>query len=108
MCRARHPADRHSVPLLRRRQPDLIRPYRQWLYPVPSLVALAGWLYVYYSAGRTAIILSVSWLAAGLVAYLIWARVVRAWPSGPKLVREAYLDQQKRQLAAADPPLQSQ
>jgi amino acid transporter len=97
-----------ALTVLRRRQPGLIRPYRQWLYPVPSLVALAGWLYVYHSAGRTAIILSVIWLAAGVVAYLIWARVLQVWPFGPKLVREAYLDQQKQQLAAASPPPQPQ
>ena len=55
-----------------------------------------------------AIILSGIWLAAGVVAYLIWARVVRTWPFGPKLVREVYLDQQKQQLAAAGPPPQPQ
>ena len=97
-----------ALTVLRRRQPDLIRPYRQWLYPVPSLVALAGWIYVYHSAGRTAIILPAIWLAAGVVAYLIWARVMRTWPFGPKLVREAYLEQQKQQLAAAGPPIQPQ
>lgn len=97
-----------ALTVLRRRQPDLIRPYRQWLYPVPSLVALAGWIYVYHSAGRTAIILSGIWLAAGVVAYLIWARVLRTWPFGPKLVREVYLEQQKQQLAAAGPPIEPQ
>jgi hypothetical protein len=57
---------------------------------------------------EAAIILSGIWLAAGVVAYLIWARVVRTWPFGPKLVREVYLDQQKQQLAAAGPPPQPQ
>src|SRR2546426_7442671 len=28
-----------AVTLLRRRAPDLPRPYRMWLYPVPSLIA---------------------------------------------------------------------
>lgn len=31
-----------ALTVLRRRQPGLHRPYRQWLYPLPSLVALAG------------------------------------------------------------------
>ncbi len=31
-----------AVALLRRRAPDMPRPYRMWLYPLPSLVALAG------------------------------------------------------------------
>ena len=56
---------------------------------------------MYHSAGWTAIILSAAWLAAGLAGYLIWARVVRAWPFGPKRLREAYLDRQ--QLIAAGP-----
>ncbi len=94
-----------ALTVLRRRQPGLIRPYRQWLYPVPSLVALVGWLYVYHSAGRTAIILSVIWLAAGVVAYLTWARMLKVWPFGPKLVHEVYLDRQKQRLAPADSPL---
>ncbi len=73
-----------------------------------GVIGLAGWIYVYHSAGRTAIILSGIWLAAGVVAYMIWARVVRTWPFGPKLVREVYLEQQKQQLAAAGPPIQPQ
>jgi fructoselysine transporter len=35
--------------------------------------------------------LSVAWVAAGVVAYLVWARITRAWPFGPKQVREEYL-----------------
>src|SRR5436309_3088368 len=34
-----------AVTLLRRRAPDLPRPYRMWLYPVPSLIALLGWIF---------------------------------------------------------------
>jgi Amino acid transporters len=89
-----------ALTVLRRRQPGLIRPYRQWLYPIPSLLALVGWIYVYHSAGSTSIILSLAWLAAGVVGYLIWGRTVRAWPFGPKLIREEYLE---KQLAAGAP-----
>jgi amino acid transporter len=84
-----------ALTVLRRRQPGLRRPYRQWLYPLPSLAALAGWLYVYVSASASAIALSVVWLAAGVVAYLGWARYHRSWPFGPKQIREAWLGQQR-------------
>ena len=80
-----------ALTVLRRRQPGLRRPYRQWLYPLPSLAALAGWIYVYSSAGRVPIELSVLWVAAGVAAYLVWARFTRVWPFGPKQVREEYL-----------------
>src|SRR5262249_34528801 len=40
-----------AVTLLRRYRPDLYRPYKMWLYPLPCLLALVGWLYVYTAAG---------------------------------------------------------
>jgi len=80
-----------ALTVLRRRQPDLPRPYRQWLYPVPSLIALAGWLYVYASAQTLSLELSGAWLAAGVLAFLAWAHHRRAWPFGPRRIREAFL-----------------
>jgi amino acid transporter len=80
-----------GLTVLRRRQPDLRRPYRQWLYPLPSLVALAGWVYVYASAGRTPIIFSIVVLVTGVAAFLVWAKLEREWPFGPKHVREEFL-----------------
>ena len=38
-----------GVILLRVRQPDLPRPFRIWLYPVPPLLALAGFLFMLFS-----------------------------------------------------------
>ncbi len=79
-----------ALTVLRRRQPDLQRPYRQWLYPVPSLLALAGWIYVYTSSGHTPIVFSLVVLAAGLLAFLGWARAEREWPFGPKHIHEEF------------------
>jgi amino acid transporter len=80
-----------ALTVLRRRQPSLRRPYRQWLYPVPSLVALAGWIYVYTSSGHTPIVFSIVILAAGVLAFLGWARAEREWPFGPKRIHEEFL-----------------
>jgi amino acid transporter len=82
-----------ALPVLRRRQPELKRPYRMWLYPVPIIIALVGWIYVYYASGWLPIVLSLVWVAAGVVAYLLWARYVEhTWPFGPKEIREEYLE----------------
>ena len=82
-----------ALSVLRRRQPGLYRPYRQWLYPLPSLAALAGWLYVYASATGTALIGSAIWIVAGVFVYIGWARLNRTWPFASPEIREAYLDQ---------------
>jgi amino acid transporter len=84
-----------AVTVLRRRHPALRRPYRQWLYPVPSLLALVGWIYVFVSATSTSLILSSASVVAGVVAFRIWPRVNRAWPFGPLEIREQYLNEQR-------------
>jgi amino acid transporter len=81
-----------ALVVLRKRQPSLHRPYRQWLYPVPCVIALAGWIYVYLSASTLSLILSGIWIVAGLVVFAIWARVNRSWPFAPVEIREAYLE----------------
>jgi len=80
-----------ALVVLRKRQPLLIRPYRQWLYPIPCVVALLGWIYVYVSASTMSLILSGAWIVAGLVVFAIWARINRCWPFAPVEIREAYL-----------------
>jgi amino acid transporter len=80
-----------ALVVLRRRQPGLNRPYRMWLYPVPCVVALVGWIFIYYSAGLQPVLLSLAWLAVGIVAFGVWAKVERTWPFGPKEIREQYL-----------------
>jgi amino acid transporter len=80
-----------ALTVLRRRQPNLPRPYRMAGYPVTSLVALGGWIYVYFSSGEKMILLSLVWLGLGLIAFLGWAWVEKIWPFGPIKIREAFL-----------------
>jgi amino acid transporter len=82
-----------AIVVLRRRQPNLERPYRQWLYPVPTIVALVGWIYVYVSATWLSIGLSVGWIVIGCVAFLIYAKAERTWPFGPKEIKETFVNQ---------------
>src|SRR5262249_40321911 len=58
---------------LRRRRPDMPRPYRMWLYPVPALVALAGWLFIFATSGAAVILFGLGALATGVVCYRVWS-----------------------------------
>jgi amino acid transporter len=84
-----------ALSVLRLRQPNLRRPYRMWLYPLPSLIALAGWLFVYTMSGGWMILISLAWLALGVGAFLIWAYYERTWPFGEKEIREEFLEAQR-------------
>lgn len=68
---------------LRRHQPDLPRPYRMWLYPLPSLVALLGWTFLFVTSDPRAIAVGLASLVAGVVAFFArerWGGAPRASP----------------------------
>jgi amino acid transporter len=71
-----------AVVLLRQTRPDIIRPYRMWLYPLPCVLAFGGWVYLYISAGAPYMLFGAVTLAAGVVAFLLWSRQTRTWPFG--------------------------
>lgn len=55
-------------------------PYRMWLYPMPALIALAGWIFVFWSAGPAAIAFGAVTLGLGGGVYLVRAAQRRRWP----------------------------
>ena len=58
-------------------------PFRMWLYPLPPIVALAGWIFVFVNSGLKAIGFGIGTLALGGIVYLFSARAQRAWPFKP-------------------------
>lgn len=69
-----------AVVLLRRLRPDMPRPYRVWLYPLPNLVALAGWLFIFSTSKPWEISYGLVSLALGVVFFLGWSKWNRTWP----------------------------
>ena len=56
---------------LRKHRADIERPFRMWLYPIPSVIALLGWTYVFLSSGWLYAAFGLLTLAAGVAVY--WA-----------------------------------
>ena len=69
-----------AITLLRRRAPDLPRPYRMWLYPVPSLIALLGWIFIFATTPPTVIAFGLGALLLGVVCFAAWSWKKRTWP----------------------------
>ena len=69
-----------AVTLLRRRAPDLPRPYRMWLYPVPSLIALLGWIFIFATTPPMVIAFGLGALLLGVVCFVAWSWKRRTWP----------------------------
>ncbi len=71
-----------ALMLLRREAPHMPRPYRMWLYPLPALVALLGWIFVFVTTQLRVILFGVGVLALGCLAFLLWSRRGTRWPMG--------------------------
>jgi len=69
-----------AVTLLRRRAPDMPRPYRMWLYPVPSLVALLGWIFIFATTPPVVIAFGLGALLLGVACFGMWSWKGRTWP----------------------------
>jgi amino acid transporter len=69
-----------ALTLLRRKQPNMVRPYRMWLYPVPSIIALLGWVFIFSTADKKVILLGLGTLGLGAVFFLIWSWRSQRWP----------------------------
>ncbi|HML15371.1 MAG TPA: amino acid permease [Bryobacteraceae bacterium] len=69
-----------AATMLRATRPDIPRPFRMWLYPLPSLIAFAGWTYIIVTSGTVYIAAGFAMLAVGIAAYLWRAKSANEWP----------------------------
>ncbi|MBV9081897.1 MAG: amino acid permease [Acidobacteriaceae bacterium] len=69
-----------AVTLIRKNRPDIKRPFQMPLYPLTSIVAFLGWLYILVASGIPYIVTGLVLLLFGIAAYLWRARSYREWP----------------------------
>lgn len=76
-----------GVIVLRMRCPDMPRPFRMWLYPLPALLATGGFLFVMIERRNFAA--EVRWgiaiIVVGTLVYLVRAASRKEWPFGAAL-----------------------
>jgi amino acid transporter len=66
--------------LLRKRNGSKNLPYKMPLYPLPVVLAIGMWLFVFYATGLKIILSFVIVLCTGLVVYFIKAKLNKEWP----------------------------
>jgi amino acid transporter len=76
--------------ILRKYRPEVPRPFRMWLYPIPGVLAMIGWLYAFISpagqpGGWKFMLYAFGTIAAGMVAYLALSWKKREWPFAPRI-----------------------
>jgi fructoselysine transporter len=70
-----------GVMLLRRRWPAERLPFKMWCYPIPALLTIAGWIWLFLRTGN-----AVWWggvvIFLGLVVFFVRAQIRKEWPFG--------------------------
>ena len=61
-----------ALHLLRKTRPDVPLPFHMWLYPIPSLLALIGWIFLWASSGWTLVLSGLGVIASGCVVFAVW------------------------------------
>jgi amino acid transporter len=75
-----------GVMVLRKRRPDLPRPFKMWFYPLPALMAIAGFVFIvvkrphFLREIRYAVVI----LVVGLAIYMARSWKRREWPFAPE------------------------
>ena len=75
-----------GVMLLRKRNGSKGLPFKMPLYPIPAILAILLWLFVFWSTGRTVVLSFGLVLGTGLIAYFIKAKRKAEWPYRQKLL----------------------
>ncbi|MGA8741622.1 MAG: APC family permease [Terracidiphilus sp.] len=75
-----------GVMLLRAQRPELARPFRIPLYPLPPLLAMAGFVFILVNRSNAlgGLAVATGIAVSGTVIYMVRARSLRQWPFAPR------------------------
>ena len=66
--------------LLRKRKGTTNLPFKMPLYPIPVVLAILMWMFVFYATGLTIILSFAVVLTSGVIVYLVKAKIKNEWP----------------------------
>jgi fructoselysine transporter len=69
-----------GVVLLRKRRGTIGLPYKMPLYPLPVILAIAIWLFVFLATGLKVIVSFIIVFCSGLIVYFVYAKLQKQWP----------------------------
>jgi amino acid transporter len=63
-----------GVVLIRRLRQDIARPFKMPLYPLPVIIALLGWLFIFGTSGWPYIVSALALVLFGVIAFRLFTR----------------------------------
>jgi len=69
-----------GIVLLRKRNGSRHLPYKIPAYPIPVILVIAMWLFIFYATGLTIISSFLAVFGSGLLVYMLMAKFKKEWP----------------------------
>ena len=69
-----------GVILLRKKNGTTHLPYKMPLYPLPVILAILMWLFIFCATGFTIILSFLIVFGSGVIVYFIYAKLQKKWP----------------------------
>jgi len=69
-----------GIVLLRRKNGSKHLAYKMPLYPIPIILVIIMWLFIFFATGLAIILSFLIVFISGVIVYFIYARVQRQWP----------------------------
>jgi len=69
-----------GVILLRKRNGTSHLPYKMPLYPLPVIIVIILWLFVFFSTGMNIMLSFLVLISAGVLVYFLFAKYSKHWP----------------------------
>jgi amino acid transporter len=73
-----------GVLLLRKRNGTKNLPFKMPLYPLPVLLAIAMWLFIFFSIDYAILQSFIKVFVTGIVVYFVFAKIQQQWPFNKK------------------------
>ena len=69
-----------GVILLRRKKEKINLPFRMWLFPLPAIIGIVVWMFVFFSAEWIYIFGALATIATGTLLFLVTTKRKKIWP----------------------------
>ncbi len=64
----------------RSRDPNAVRPFKMWLFPLPAILAILAWLWLFYALDWQFELAGIGVIVLGVMLFIVRARSRREWP----------------------------
>lgn len=72
-----------GVIMLRMKKEKVKLPFRMWLFPLPAIISITVWLFIFFSVEANYIFGAFAVIISGVILFLAYSKKKRAWPFLP-------------------------